>query len=171
MWTLRQCITAIDKINMFIAKVVSWAVLLIIGATIYEVVMRYVFTEPTKWVFEFNYLLHGVYFMLLGAYTFAVGGHVKVDIVQNHFSPRTRAFVDLITSPIVFIFLILMIWYGGVFAINSFGFRETLSTAWAPPVWPIKMVIPIAATMVALQAVAKFIRDLHLAVTGRDIDA
>jgi len=169
MHRIKKFLLAIDKTNRLIARGVSWTILLIIAATIYEVIMRYVFTSPTVWVFEFNYLLHGVYFMLLGAYTFAVGGHVRVDIVQNRLSPRASAIVDLVTAPIVFIFLGLMIWYGGVFAMNSFGFRETLSTAWAPPVWPVKMVMPIAATMVALQAVAKFIRDLHLAVTGREI--
>lgn len=169
MQTLRLCLAMIDKTNMLIAKVASWAVLLIIAATVYEVVMRYVFTAPTMWVFEFNYLTHGVYFMLLGAYTLAVGGHVKVDIIQNRYSARTQAIIDLVTAPVVFIFLGLMIWYGSVFAMNSFGFRETLSTAWAPPVWPVKMVIPFAALLVALQALAKFIRDLHMAVTGREL--
>lgn len=169
MQALRLFLAIIDKTNMIIAKITSWTVILIIAATVYEVVMRYVFTAPTMWVFEFNYLTHGAYFMLLGAYTLAVGGHVKVDIIQNRYSARTRAIIDLVTAPVVFIFLGLMIWYGGVFAMNSFGFRETLSTAWAPPVWPVKMVIPFAALLVALQAVAKFIRDLHIAVTGREI--
>lgn len=169
MHTLRLCLSVIDKTNMIIAKVASWAILFIIGATIYEVVMRYVFSAPTTWVFEFNYLLHGVYFMLLGAYTLAADGHVKVDIIQNRFSMRTRAIIDLVTAPILFIFMGMMIWYGGVFAINSFGFRETLSSSWAPPIWPVKMVIPLAAMLLTLQAVAKFIRDLHIAFTGREI--
>ncbi|MCF8106382.1 MAG: hypothetical protein K9K64_12945, partial [Desulfohalobiaceae bacterium] len=72
---LQFILRAIDTLNRWVAKIVSWAVVVIMAATLYEVVMRYVFNAPTKWVFEFNYLLHGPYFLLLGAYTFAVNGH------------------------------------------------------------------------------------------------
>ena len=59
-------------IMLILAKTVAWVVVVIIAATLYEIVMRYVFNAPTDWVFEFNYLIHGPYFLLLGAYTFAI---------------------------------------------------------------------------------------------------
>jgi TRAP-type mannitol/chloroaromatic compound transport system permease small subunit len=40
MHALRLCLSVIDKTNMIIAKVASWAILFIIGATIYEVIRR-----------------------------------------------------------------------------------------------------------------------------------
>ena len=84
---------AIDLVNAWVAKTVAWVVVVIIATTIYEIVMRYVFNAPTDWVFEFNYLIHGPYFLLLGAYTFAINGHVNVDILYARLSPRTRAVV------------------------------------------------------------------------------
>jgi TRAP-type mannitol/chloroaromatic compound transport system permease small subunit len=169
MRTIKACLRIIDKTNEWVAKTISWAVILIILSTVYEVVMRYVFARPTIWSFEFNYLAHGIYFMLLGGATLAAGGHVSVDILQNKLSPRARAIVDVCTAPVFFFFIIMMIWLGGEFALNSYGFRETLSSAWAPPVWPVKMVIPIAGGLVLLQGLAKFVRDLHMALTGREI--
>jgi TRAP-type mannitol/chloroaromatic compound transport system permease small subunit len=61
-----------------------------------------------------------------------------------------------------------MLVYGGRFAMNSLSFRETLSSAWAPPIYPIKFAIPVAAFLLLLQGLAKYIRDLHLAVTGKE---
>ncbi len=168
MGALRTCLRVIDGINKWVAKIVGWTIILIIGATVYEVVMRYVFNAPTNWVFEFNYLVHGPYFLLLGAYTFATRGHVNVDIFYGRLTPRGRAILDLCTAPILFFFLIMMFWLGGKFALNSVSFRETLSSAWAPPIYPVKLVIPVAAALLILQGLAKFIRDFHFALTGRE---
>ena len=168
MGALRTGLTIIDGLNRWVARIVSWVVILIIAATVYEVAMRYLFNAPTDWVFEFNYLVHGPYFLLLGAYTFAQRGHVNVDILYSRLSPRARAILDLFTAPVFFFFLIMMLWFGGKFALASLSFRETLSSAWAPPIYPVKLVIPLAAGLLILQGLAKFIRDLHLALTGRE---
>jgi len=168
MRVLRQILRTIDLVNAWIAKTVAWVVVIIIATTIYEIVMRYVFNAPTNWVFEFNYLIHGPYFLLLGAYTFAINGHVNVDIVYARLSKRTRAVVDLFTMPLFFFFTLMMLIYGGRFAMNSLSFRETLSSAWAPPIYPIKFAIPVAAFLLLLQGLAKYIRDIHLAFTGKE---
>ncbi len=168
LWTLLR---AVDTINEWIAKALSWVVVILIATTVYEVVRRYVFSSPTSWVFEFNYLIHGTYFMLLGAYTYGVRGHVNVDILHGRLSPRGQACLDLFTAPLFFFFMAMMFWFGGRFALISFGFRETLSSAWGPPIWPVKMVIPVAAGLVLLQGLAKFIRDLHVVLTGREVGA
>ena len=101
---LKKCLRAIDVLNLWVGKTVSWVVILIIATTVYEVIMRYLFNAPTKWVFEFNYLIHGPYFLLLGAYTFAIDGHVNVDIIYGRLSPRAKAIVDLFTMPLFFFF-------------------------------------------------------------------
>jgi TRAP-type mannitol/chloroaromatic compound transport system permease small subunit len=168
MRVLRQVLRTIDLVNAWVAKTVAWVVVVIIATTIYEIVMRYVFNAPTDWVFEFNYLIHGPYFLLLGAYTFAINGHVNVDIIYARLSKRARAVVDLFTMPLFFFFTLMMLVYGGSFAMNSLSFRETLSSAWAPPIYPIKFAIPVAAFLLLLQGLAKYIRDFHLAVTGKE---
>ncbi len=168
MSALRKCLLAIDLINKWVAQAVSWVIVLLIATTIYEIIMRYVFNAPTNWVFEFNYLIHGPYFLLLGAYTFAINGHVNVDIVYGRFSPRTKAIIDLFTLPLFFFFVIVMFIYGGKFALNSLSFHERLSSAWAPPVYPVKFIIPIAALLMTLQGVTRYVRTLHLAITGKE---
>jgi len=168
MSTLKKCLQAIDFLNEWVARTVSWIVVLIIATTVYEVIMRYLFNAPTNWVFEFNYLIHGPYFLLLGAYVFGINGHVNVDIFYGRLSPRTRAIVDLFTMPLFFFFVLIMLIYGGRFALNALAFHEHLSSAWAPPIYPVKFVIPIAAFLLLLQGIARYIRNLHLAITGRE---
>jgi TRAP-type mannitol/chloroaromatic compound transport system permease small subunit len=170
MHVLKKFLHGIDRLNYWVARIVSWSVVVIIAATVYEVIMRYIFNSPTIWVFEFNYLLHGPYFLLLGAYTFAINGHVNVDVFYGRFKPRVKAIIDLFTMPLFFFFIGMMFIYGGQFFLNSFSFRENLSSAWAPPVYPVKIIIPLAAALIMLQGIAKYIRCLHLAITGREGD-
>ena len=168
MQTLKVVLAGIDKLNAWVAKTISWVLLLIIGATVYEVIMRYIFNAPTNWAFEFNYLAHGPYFLLLGAYAYANDTHVNVDIFSGRLPPRGQALLTVLTMPIFFFFVTMMLIYGGRFALNSLSFHERLSSAWAPPVYPIKLVIPVAAGLLLLQGIAKFIRNLHFAATGRE---
>ena len=168
MQVIKILVTIIEKINLWVARIMSWAIFLIIGSTFYEVVMRYIFDSPTQWSFEFNYLLHGAYFMMLGAFTHLVQGHVSVDLFYSRFSPRWKAIVDITTAPVFFFFIYMMLVFGAEFALKSIEFRERLSSAWAPPIYPVKSVIPIAAALLILQGGAKFIRDLYTAITGRE---
>ncbi|MDT8272056.1 MAG: TRAP transporter small permease subunit [Desulfomonilia bacterium] len=168
---LQQFLRTIDKTNEWVAKVLSFLIIVIILATIYEVIMRYFFGAPTIWAFEFNYLVYGPYFLLAGAYTLALGKHVNVDILYGKLSARRRAIVDLITAPVFFFFIYTMLVYGWRFAWNSVLVRETLSSAWGPPVYPIKLCIPLAALLLLLQGISKFVRDFHLAITNRELSS
>jgi TRAP-type mannitol/chloroaromatic compound transport system permease small subunit len=167
---IRAYIRFVDSLNFWVARVVSWVVVLIMLATLYEVIRRYVFGSPTQWVFEFNYLVHGMYFMLMGAYVLAVRGHVNVDIFYAKLSLRGRAILDCLTSPIFFFFVIMMLYHGYGFAMKSISFRETLSSAWAPPIYPFKAVIPFTALLVLLQGLSKLIQDVHIVFTGREME-
>jgi len=168
MHLLKACLHGIDRTNYWVARLVSWAVIILIATTVYEVIMRYLFNAPTIWVFEFNYLLNGPYFLLIGAYAFAINGHVNVDVFYGRLKPRAKAIIDLFTMPLFFFFIGMMLIYGGQFFLNALTFKEQLSSAWAPPVYPVKMIIPIAAALLLLQGIARYIRCLHLAITGRE---
>jgi len=158
----------IDKINERVAKTASLLIFLILGITVYEVIRRYGFNAPTIWAFESNYMLYGIYFMLGGAHTFYLGKHVNVDILYAKFSPKTRAKIDLVTSFFFFFFCGAMLVYGARFAWSSVLMRERLSSAWAPPIYPVKLIIPISAFLIILQGVAKFIRDLITVITEKE---
>jgi TRAP-type mannitol/chloroaromatic compound transport system permease small subunit len=165
---IKAILAGIDRFNEWTAKATSWLIGIIIVATTYEVIMRYAFQNPTTWSFELNYLVFGAYFMLIGAYTHARKGHVSVDIIYGRLSLRGKALADLITFPVFLLFVGVMFYKGLGFARDAWAFRETLSSAWAPPVYPFKTIIPISAFLLLLQGLAKFIRDLHALITGRE---
>jgi len=74
----------------------------------------------------------------------------------------------LFTWLLFFYFCGLLLWKGGEMAWDSFKVLETEPTAFAPPVYPIKMMIPLGALIILLQGLAKFIRDFNLAISGKE---
>ncbi len=139
-----------------------------IGIITVEVVLRYGFNSPTLWAHETAQFLYGTYCILGGAYVLLHKAHVNMDMVYVRLSTRARAIIDLITSPLLFIFLGLMLWYGSVFACKSVAMLEHSQTPWGPPIWPVKLMLPLAAFLFLLQGIVRFVRDIETAITGRE---
>ncbi|MFC1870853.1 TRAP transporter small permease subunit [Chloroflexota bacterium] len=160
----------IDRISELVGKAASFLVLPLAGVMGYDVIARYVFNAPTIWAHETTTFLFGALSILGIAYTLKVNGHINVDIIHKRFSPRARAIVDIVTSLLFFSFCSVLLWKGFEMAWSSLIVLEfSARTPWEPPIYPIKMTMPIAAFLLLLQGLAKFIRDLTTAIKGREI--
>lgn len=156
----------VDALNDWIGRILSYAVLLMFVLVLSEVIRRYVFNAPTVWGQELTQLTFGVYAILAGGHIMRWGGHVNVDILYTRLGFRTRALIDIITAVMFFLFTGVLVIYGWEFAMHSFSFREHSISAWGPPLWPFKLMIPVGAGLLLLQGIAKLIRDIHTLVTG-----
>jgi TRAP-type mannitol/chloroaromatic compound transport system permease small subunit len=151
-----------SAIDAFSSKSGQWASLLILPLTfivIYEVIMRYVFDAPTIWGFEATTFLYGIHFMLGLAYTDVTNGHVKVDIFSARAQKRTQAVLVILANLIIFlpVFSCMTIW-AWKYAITSVMQRELNSTSWAPAIWPIKLVMAFAFSMLLIQGISTIIK-------------
>ena len=150
----------IDSINDWVGRVLSSIILLIMFFAAYEVVMRYFFSRPTIWVWEVNSQLLCISGAFAGGYAFLTDTHVSVDILSSRFSPRLRGLVNLITSPLFFIFVGALIWFGTQEAWRSIAVREKEISTFASPLYITKTMIPIGAVLMLLQGIAKYAREL-----------
>ena len=157
--------SAIDKISGWSGKIFSFLAVIVVGVISYEVIARYAFNAPTIWAHETMTFLCGIYYVMGGAYTLYLRQHVKIDVFYVRLSPRAKAIVDLVTFPLLFVYLGVLIWGGTDFAWSSFVSHETTGSTWSPPVYPLKMSVPVGAFLMLLQGVPKFIRDFNVATT------
>jgi len=169
MQKLASLLNIIDSISEWTGKIVSFLIPLICLEMMYEVVGRYGFGAPTIWSFELSYFLCGTAIIIGGAYALRHGAHVNVDIVYTRFSPRGKAILDVLSAVVFFAFVGTMAWLAVGFGLKSVQYLEHSDSLWAPPVYPFKMMLPIGAFLITLQGLAKFVRDLIMAVTGREV--
>jgi TRAP-type mannitol/chloroaromatic compound transport system permease small subunit len=160
-----------NAITQFNRKAGDWSSLLMLPmlfVAVYEVFMRYAFNAPTSWGFELTIFIYGVHFILGYSYTDAHNGHVRVDIFSSRLGPRKKALLEIVTLLVIFFpFMTLMTVFAGKFALLSTSMRELASTSWAPPIWPVKILMVLGFFMLWLQGLGNLLHNLHVALTAK----
>ena len=149
-----------ENINHWAGQITLYLVFLLPAVMLYEVVLRYIFNSPTIWVFETSNFIFGGIILLGGGYLLLHRGHVSVDILYNRLSVRARAILDLCTSPFFFLFVGVLMWQGTDMFWTSISRWEHSPSVWAPPLWPVKLLIPVGCGLMLLQLIVKFIKDI-----------
>ncbi len=165
---MQKLLLAVDKLSTRAGQFSALAVVLLTGLICWEVFSRYALNSPHDWVFDITYMLYGILFMMAGAYTLSKNGHVRGDVLYGFFNPRTQASLDLLLYFVFFIPGIVALVYAGViFAADSLAINEhTTQTANGPPLYPYKMIIPIAGGLLLLQGFVEIIRCIICIKTG-----
>lgn len=150
----------VDRLSSWVGQAFSWLIVALTFLIAWEVFARYVLNTPNPWAFDLMIMMYGAAFMMAGAYTLAKNGHVRGDVLYSFFPPRLQAGLDLLLY-FVFFFpgVIALVWAGSTYAAESFAIREhSTLTANGPPLYPFKMVIPVAGGLLLLQGCVEVVR-------------
>jgi TRAP-type mannitol/chloroaromatic compound transport system permease small subunit len=164
----KDLIRTIDEVSYWSGKAFAWLIVALTFVVSIEVFKRYILNAPTAWIFDFNNMLYGTLFMMCGAYTLALGGHVRADFVYIYMKPRGQAALDLALYLLFFVPGILGLIYAGYgYAADSWRIAEhSTVTAEGPPIYHFKSVIPIAGALVMLQGLGEILRCIQCLRTG-----
>jgi TRAP-type mannitol/chloroaromatic compound transport system permease small subunit len=166
---MRTFIALVDRFNEFLGKWIALLILPMIGVVVYEIVLRRIFASPTSWAFEMTVYLYGAHFMLGAAYTHLYDRHVRIDIIAQQFSSRVRIWLNIFTFLFIFVpFVGCLAYAATVYAAHSWSVLEHSWSAWKPPLYPYKTVMPVAIIMLLIQGFSNFFKDI-LRLKGEEI--
>jgi len=154
---------AVDRLNFWVGRFWALAIFVVTFAVLYEVVARTAFGRPTLWSNETTVYVSAVAYLIGGGYALLYRRHVRIDLVYDRLSPRTRARLDVVTFAFFLIYVGGLVWVGTTMGWTSFTQSEGTGTPWNPPIWPVKLAIPIAGALLLLQGIANLLRDLGVA--------
>jgi TRAP-type mannitol/chloroaromatic compound transport system permease small subunit len=155
---LMRLLNYLDTINEWVGKVLYPGMLLMCILIFWEVLMRYVFNRPTLWVSEATQLLFAICSLLAGGHIHRENSHISVDILSSRFSLKGRFIANLISFPFFLLFVGALVYFGSDFGIESLMKLERSDSAWSPPIYPFKLMVPLGALLLFLQGIANFIR-------------
>ena len=166
---MRNFITFADHLSTSIGKAFSWCIVILMGGTVYEVIMAYVFNAPTLWNFDFSMQMYGAILMMSGAYCLATESHVRGDVIYRLFKPRTQGWIDLILYFIFFFPGVLALaFYGYDYAALAWKIKET---SWSSPaqiqIYMVKALIPLAGVTLIIQGISEVFRSIICIQTGQ----
>ena len=157
---MKRFLDFIDTLSTWVGKAFAWLILVLTLGISYEVFVRYVLRAPTTWAFDFSYINYGALFLMAGAYTLMRNGHVRADVLYRLWKPRTQASFDLTLYILFFLPAVLAFIYAGwPYAMMSARFKEvSIFSPAGIPIFPLKMLIPVAGVMLLIQGIAEIIR-------------
>jgi TRAP-type mannitol/chloroaromatic compound transport system permease small subunit len=157
---MQKILLLVDKVSTWVGQAFSFFIVLLTLHVSWEVFSRYALDNPRAWAFDVMIYFYGTLFMMAGAYTLAKNGHVRGDVLYGFFRPRTQATIDLVLYVVFFLPGVFALTYAGYsYAMESWAINEHSTITYeGPPLYPFKMVIPIAGAFVLMQGIVEIVR-------------
>ena len=159
----------IDKFNLLIGKIVSWIIVPLFLAMVYEVVARKFFLAPTMWAYDMSRFMYGGMFMLGAAYALSRGVHIRADFLYRNFKIKNQGLVDFWLY-LIFYFpgLIFFLYMTTGFVLESIQRQEKgMDTAWMPLLWPIKACLWFGIVFLLIQGVSELLKSYYAMKKGK----
>lgn len=129
----------LDAAIAMTARAFSWIIFLAFAISVYEVIARYVFDSPTYWAHESTTFLIAAVFLIGGPIALSRDKHIRVRVLYDAVSDRTRRWLDIVNSIIAMIFFAglghagwTIAWKATHTPTGAIHFEGT-GTSWNPP--------------------------------------
>ena len=143
-----------------------WTVLMLV--IVFQVVLRYVFGLGSIMLEETQWHLYAVGFMLGLSFTEVRERNVRIDVLAENFSQKTRLWVELVGITVFLLsFTLLAIWFAVPFVVTSWELHEVSAAPGGLPYrWVLKSFLITGFALLALAGVSRLTR-VWVALSGR----
>ncbi len=159
---LRRVANVLSSINELIGKTIAWLTTCLVLFMCFDVVRRYLFNETAVWITEMEWHIFAFIFLLSAGYALKHDKHVRVDLFYANFSPKRKAWINLIGTIAFLIpwcWIIIMASYN--YAHNSYMINESSPDPGGLPArYIIKFSITLGFILLLIQAVALLLESL-----------
>ncbi len=155
---------AVDGAIKRFGSLISWFWIALVAVICLNVFMKNVLGIGSVQLEEIQWHIFSALFLLGLAYTMAYDDHVRVDVLHERFSLRSKAWVDLVGT-IVFLlpFLGVVLWFAVPFVVKAWADGERSSSpAGLGQYWIIKSMLVLGPALLVVAALARMHRCLAL---------
>ena len=158
----------IDALNRWVGRTVAWCILASVLISAGNAAMRKAFDLSSNAWLEVQWYLYAAAFLLASGYVLMVDEHVRIDAVSQRFSPRLRAWIDVVALVLfVLPFCALMVDLGASYFWQAWVSGEVSSNAGGLIRWPVYLCIPLGFALLGLQSVSELIKRIDFLRGGR----
>ncbi|WP_428609476.1 TRAP transporter small permease subunit [Sedimenticola sp.] len=168
---LLQLENAINSFADLLGKVAGVLLIALLFNVFFDVIMRYLFNDVSIGMQELEWHLYASVFMLGISYALRHNGHVRVDLVYERQSVKTKAWIDLLGTLLFLLpFSLLVCFYGIDFVRESFQMSEQSGDPGGLPFrWLIKSMIPFAFLSMTISGIGMALHSVNT-LLGRHQD-
>ncbi|MEE2662867.1 MAG: TRAP transporter small permease subunit [Myxococcota bacterium] len=150
----------LDSFLLALESAASWIWLVLLALIVVNVIARYAFDEGRIEFEELQWHLYSIGFLVGIAVGVGADVHVRVDVLREHFSFRTRSWIELYGLLLLQLpFVALVLFYSVPFVALSFASSEvSVSAGGLPYRWLIKGALLAGFGLLALAGFSRLLR-------------
>jgi len=149
----------IDRLTERVGKGAFWLVLLMTIICALNASVRFIFDISSNGFLEIQWYLFAAVFLLGAPYTLQKNEHVRIDVLSSKLSPRGLAWIDIIGTLFFLLPMVVMVmWLSLPLIAESIKINEMSANAGGLLRWPVKILLPIAFALIALQGISELIK-------------
>ncbi len=169
---LKRLDRALTLVECVAASLAAFALFLIMTIVASDVALRYLFNRPWGWSYDFIslYVIVGLFFLALSR-TFAVHGHISVDLLHHYLTPSGRRGCELVICLLSAGLFALMTKAGAARAWEHYIDNDILAGAFAWPAWASAAFVPLGAGMITLRLLLSAVCHGYTLATGDEVIA
>jgi TRAP-type mannitol/chloroaromatic compound transport system permease small subunit len=151
--------TAVDRLNALIGRGVSWLMLAAVLICAAAATARYALNIGSNAWLEIQWYLNAAVWLLVAGYTLRRQEHVRIDVIFGKLPVLVQSWIDIVGGLVMLLPATLIIgWYSLPSLTNSWQIQEYSSDPGGLIRWPVRLLIPIAFALLALQGVSQIIK-------------
>ena len=151
--------STVDTLNEWIGKAAAWLGLVAVVICTATATARYALNIGSNAWLEIQWYLNAAVWLLVASWALRRNDHVRIDAIAGKLPPRFLAWIDILGGIFALLPATLIIaWYSWPSLANSFRINEYSSDPGGLIRWPVRILIPVAFTLLALQGVSELIK-------------
>lgn len=149
----------IDRASGAVGRSMAWLIVAAAVISAGNAVVRKAFDWSQNSLLEIQWWLFALVFLLAAPWTLAVNEHIRIDVVNSRLSPTKRNVIEIAGHLLFLLPMAAMIVYTSwTFFSTSFAQNEQSPNAGGLPLWPIKLLIPVAFALLFAQGLSELIK-------------
>ena len=158
----------LEKIIKKIGDTCSWLSFMLVILISLDVFLRYVFNFSSASLYELEWHMFAMIFLIGSSLTLQRDEHVRVDVFYNKFSDRGKEIINLIGNLIFLLPFCIIIFYTSIpFVEDSYNILESSPDPGGLPFrFIIKSIIPISFLLLVTQGLLNIFKNLKKLSNG-----
>ncbi len=150
----------VDYASTKFGRLAMYGIFVMIGTLLLGAITRNILNFPLSWTVEMAQFTMTAYYIMGGAYSMQLNDHVRMDLIYDHCSDRTKSRIDSFTS-IFLIFYLVCLLVGSISStIYAIEYDQRKFSQWNPSMIPIKIIMVAGIILMLLQSISMLFKDI-----------
>ena len=150
----------VDFVSTRFGRLAMYGIFLMIATLLLGAVTRNILNIPLSWTVEMAQFTMTAYYILGGAYSVQLNSHVRMDLLYDRCSDRTRAKIDTWTNFFLLFYLVCLLVGSISSTIYAIEYDQRKFSQWNPSMVPIKIIMVFGIILMLLQTLSTLFKDI-----------